>query len=688
MVLYGKEKIKIVKLIKILKKICIVLYFQKRVKKLRKRIINYNYKYYVLNNQDIPDYQYDKLLLKLKKIESLFPYLRNKKSPTQIVGEKTLINFKKINHKIPMLSLNNVFDKKSLLKNFLYPLKIKFNKQNFCCELKFDGIAISLLYKNGLLIRGATRGNGITGDNVTHNILKIKEIPHKLKGTNFPFLLEVRGEIFITKKNFSVLNKLQFSINKKFCNTRSAAVGLLRLNNNINNKTIKLLSFFSYGIGFSKKLNIFSQNKILQRLKSYGLPVSNYSKIYFSFSKIQNFYNYFQKNRNFLPYVIDGIVIKIDSIKIQNILGCTAHAPKWAIAYKFPSQEKITFLQKVIFQIGRTGIVTPIAKFNTVNISGNNINYATLYNTNEIKKLNLKIGDMIIVQRCGDVIPKIINVVIEKRFFNKVEDVILPKKCPSCNNLLKKNKNNILYCSVGFFCKDQLKGYLKHFISRNAININYIGDKLIDKLVEKNFVKNLLDLFKINYTTLVKIDTLGEKLIQKILKSLKEEKIVTFDRFLFSLGIPEVGIVSSYNLSHFFKTIDNFLNTNLIELSNIPGIGTKISLNILNYINNKNNVDTIKNLLKEINIIYPKILIEKNYFYGKRVTITGKLFFIKRFELIKKLRLLGSNIDNNIKKNTDILILGKKPSSKLLRANKLNIKIINENVLLKLLSEK
>ncbi|QJC37577.1 NAD-dependent DNA ligase LigA [Enterobacteriaceae endosymbiont of Donacia bicoloricornis] len=674
-------KFYIIKLLDILYKIYKLFYFKNKIINLRREILNYNYKYHVLNNSNILDYQYDKLIFKLKKLENLYPYLKNKYSSTKLVGAryKSLTFLKKIYHKIPMLSLNNVFNEQDLFKKFLFPINKIIKKLNFCCELKFDGIAINLLYKNGILISAATRGDGIIGENIIKNILKIKSIPHTLKGKNFPKNLEVRGEIFITKKNFKKLNQQRFDKYKLFSNTRNTAYGILKMNKNVDKKIFNLLNFYSYGIGFIDQIKFSNQQEILLKLEYFGIPISKYTRIYSSYYKIINFYKYFKKNRNLLPYNIDGIVIKINDVKKQNILGYTNHAPKWAMAYKFPSQEKLTLLKKIIFQIGRTGVITPIAYFNTVNINGVNINFATLYNINEIIRLNLKIGDHIIIQRCGDVIPKITNVVINKKFLKRKTNILIPTLCPSCNSILKKTTNNILYCKSGLFCKDQLKAYLKHFVSRDAFNIYYLGEKLINKLVDKNLVKNTVDLLNLNNHILSKIDNLGNKFINKILQSLKNKKTITFNKFLFSLGIPEMGTISCYYISLFFKTLENFLNTNLIELCSIKNIGKKTSLSIFNFISKKDNINIIKNLLKKIKIIYPIKISKKNYFYQKKITITGKFMFITRYNLVKKLKILGAVIHTQISKKTDLLILGTNPSSKLLKANKLNIKIINEN---------
>ncbi|QJC28904.1 NAD-dependent DNA ligase LigA [Enterobacteriaceae endosymbiont of Plateumaris rustica] len=667
-------------------------------KSLKEKIINlcneikyHNYRYHVLNDPEILDYKYDKLLYKLEKLENLYPDLIIYNSPTKFVGGISLKNFKKINHILPMLSLNNVFNEKDLFLKFFKPIKNYLNKDinYFCCELKFDGIAASILYKNGQLIRASTRGNGIIGENITNNILFIQDIPHKLQGNDFPSILEVRGEIFMTKTNLEILNKKNI-LKKKFSNTRSAVVGTLFLKNfhNINNK---LLNFFSYGIGFIKnKKEIYSQINILQNLKNYGLPISNYTIFSSSIKEILFFYQKMKKKRNILPYNIDGIVIKIDDFKIQKILGCTSHAPKWAIAYKFPSQEKITTLKNIIFQIGRTGIITPVGNFKTIKINGVNISNASLYNINEIKKLNLKIGDVIIVQRCGDVIPKIINIIKKERVNNITTSIVIPTICPDCKSILKRKNHNkmMLYCPSGFNCKSQLKGYLKHFISRNAMNINYIGDKLINKLVNNNLVKNSIDLFNLNINTLNKIPHLGNKTISKILKSLEISKKTTFTKFLFSLGINEVGLVTANNLSNYFKNLNNFLNAELEDFYCIPGIGKKIAYNLYNFIKNKNNLYIINKLINRIGIHWNKNNIYNNFFYKKKVVLTGKLNSIKRFNIIEKLINLGAIVCTHISKNIDIIIIGNNPGSKIFKAKKLNLKIINEQQLIKLIYKK
>ncbi|QJC35126.1 NAD-dependent DNA ligase LigA [Enterobacteriaceae endosymbiont of Donacia proxima] len=672
------------KIINILYKISKLFFYKKKIIKLRKIINNYNYKYYISNNSNILDYQYDKLINKLKKLENLYPYLKNKYSPTQIVGAKLTSVCQKIKHKMLMLSLNNVFNESDLLKNFFYPIKKISNKFEFCCELKFDGIAVNLLYINGILSSASTRGDGSIGENITKNILQIKDIPHVLKKGKLPKYLEIRGEIFITKKNFQILNQKKIIKSKIFSNTRSATYGIIKSNKNYNEKYLHLLSFFSYGIGFVNKNFFFSQKEILNNLKTYGIPISQYTKVFFSYHKIINYYKYFQKNRNLLPYNIDGIVIKINNIQQQKIIGYTNHAPKWSIAYKFPPQEKITLLKKIIFQIGRTGIFTPIAKFNTVNITGVNINFATLYNINEIKKLDLKIGDTIVIQRCGDVIPKIVHVIKTNRSFKKIKKISIPKICPSCYSVLRIKKN-YLYCPAGISCKAQLKAYLKHFISKDALNINFIGNKLINKLVEQNLITNVIDLLNLNINTLSKIDNLGIKSIKKIFKFLQKKQNVIFYKFLFSLGIPGIGKVTSYNISLCFKTLHKFLDTNIIKLSNIIGIGEKNSINILNFIKNKENIYIISKLLEKINIIYPKNILKKNFFYKKNISITGTFISLKRSYITDKLTILGAKINKNINKKTNLLILGKNPGSKLLKANKLSIKIIDENQIISLL---
>ncbi|WP_211080601.1 NAD-dependent DNA ligase LigA [Enterobacteriaceae endosymbiont of Plateumaris sericea] len=664
---------------------------KEEITELRNKIHYHNYKYHVLNNPEIPDYKYDELLYKLKYLEKLFPHLITNNSPTKSVGGISLQNIKKINHIIPMLSLNNVFNEKDLFLKFFNPIKNFLNKNNnnFCCELKFDGIATSLLYKNGQLIQASTRGNGMIGENIINNILYVDDIPHKLQGNNFPPILEVRGEIFMTKKNLNILNKKNI-LNKQFANTRSSALSFLRLKNIYNDINYKLLNFFSYGIGFIKNKNkLYSHIKTLKRLKNYGLPVSKHTVLCTSLKEISFFYEKIKKIRNNFSYNIDGIVIKIDNFKIQKLLGSTSHAPKWAIAYKFPPQEKITILKNIIFQIGRTGLITPVGKFKTIKIDGVNISNASLYNFNEIKKLNLKIGDVIVVQRCGDVIPKIINVIKTERKNNITTNIIFPKTCPDCKSILKKKSYNksIFYCSSGLNCKSQLKGYLKHFISRDAMNINYIGNQLINKLVDINLVKNSIDLFNLNINTLNKIPYLGTKSILKILSALEISKKTTFTRFLYSLGISEVGLVTANNLNNYFQNLNNFLNADLKDFCFISGIGKKIACNLYKFINDKNNLYIINKLVNEIGIYWNNTNIINNFFYKKKIVLTGKLTTINRQKIIEKLISLGAIIYNHISKNIDMIIIGKNPGSKLFKVKKLNIIIINEQKLIELMNK-
>ncbi|QJC29348.1 NAD-dependent DNA ligase LigA [Enterobacteriaceae endosymbiont of Plateumaris pusilla] len=664
---------------------------KKEIEELRNEIHYHNHRYHVLNHPEIPDYKFDELLYKLKHLENLFPHLITNNSPTKSVGGITLLNIKKINHIIPMLSLNNVFNEKDLFLKFLNPIKNLLNKTKnyFCCELKFDGIATSLLYNNGQLIQASTRGNGIIGENITNNILYINDIPHKLQGNNFPSILEVRGEIFMKKVNLNILNQNNI-FNKQFANTRSAVLSFLRLKNINNNINYNLLNFFSYGIGFiQSKKKISSHIKILKQLKNYGLPISKHTTICTSLKEISFFYEKIKRERNNFLYNIDGIVIKIDNIKIQKILGCTSHAPKWAIAYKFPPQEKITILKNIIFQIGRTGVITPVGKFKTIKIDGVNISNASLYNINEIKKLNLKIGDVIVVQRCGDVIPKIINIIKKERKNNITTNIIFPKICPDCKSILKiKNYNKkTLYCPSDLNCKSQLKGYLKHFISRNAMNINYIGNQLINKLVDINLVKNPIDLFNLNINTLNKIPHLGNKSILKILNAIEISKKTTFTRFLYSLGISEVGLVTANNLNKHFQNLSNFLNADLKDFYSISGIGKKIAYNLYKFINDKKKLYIINKLVNEIGINWNNNIIISNFFYKKKIVLTGKLISINRLKVIEKLINLGAMIYNHISKNIDIIIVGKNPGSKIFKAKKLNIIIINEQQLLELINK-
>ncbi|CAL4318237.1 DNA ligase [Buchnera aphidicola (Periphyllus testudinaceus)] len=667
---------------------------KKKIKNLQNLIIYHNYLYFVLDDPIISDNRYDYLFNKLRFLENKYLKKSNIYSPTQFVGSKIFNKSILKNHLTPMLSLNNVFNKNDFMK-FIYKIlkyKKKYSKINFFCELKFDGIAINLIYKNGIFQKAFTRGDGLIGEDVTKNIFSVRSIPYFLKGKKFPKIMEIRGEVFMLKKDFSSLNKKNIKLNyKKFSSARNLASGTLRTKN-FNPFSKRKLFFVCHGFElFDYFKNIDSYYNILKKIKIWGFKISKNFILSSSIDKIINFYLDIQKKRSKLKFDIDGIVVKVDSLKLRNKIGFVSRSPKWAIAFKFPSQEKKTTLLKVLFQVGRTGIITPVAYFNPIIISGIIIKKATLYNKNELKKLKLNIGDTIFVSRAGDVIPKIVRKEItnSKLFLKKVRFV---KKCPSCFSYLQISKDKkSYYCINRIFCIEQIKKRLIHFFSKKSFEIQDLGPKVISQLVEKNNFRNPIDFFKLNKKKLKSLNNVGKKTSNNIIFSLKKFKKISLDKFIFSFGIKGIGKVNSLNLSKHFRSLKKLMKSEKKDFYKVSGIGKIIAKNVYNFLMNYKNIKTINYLVNKlkINIIKNKTIKNINsLFFNKNVLITGELKKFSRISAIKKLEKLGANVKNHFSKNINLVIKGKNPGIKLIKAIKYNIKIIDEINFLKKISKK
>ncbi|WDI78592.1 NAD-dependent DNA ligase LigA [Candidatus Purcelliella pentastirinorum] len=574
---------------------------KKIIKKLKKKIKYHEYLYYVLNKPKINDETYDNMIIKLLKLEKKNPHLIKNNSPTIKITGQIDKKFKKIKHKIPMLSLRNIYKKKDLLnfKNYLKKKLFKKKIVNLCCELKIDGLAVSIIYKNGILQKAATRGDSEIGEDITNNIKTIKKIPLKITGNNIPKYLEIRGEVFISKKNFKLLNKNK---KKMFSNPRNMAAGSLRqLNSKITAK--RKLEFICYNVNIKKeKININSHFKTLKMAKKWGIPICKHTKIYNKKKDILNFYSKKLKKKNKLGIDVDGIVIKINNKKYQKKLGETTKFPRWAIAYKFPSDETKTKIKNIKFQIGRTGIITPIAQLIPISLSGSIIKNVNLHNIKEIKRLKINIGDSIILKKAGNVIPKIIKV-IKKNKNNEKEIINIPNKCPECNCNIKITKNkSIIKCISGLKCKAQLKAYLKYFVSQQSYNIIGLGNKTIDKLIENKIIKSSIDIFNLNINMLLNINNIKIKKAKQIIKSINQAKKIKFSNFLYSLNINGLGKTNAKNIATKLNSIKKFLNVNIKKLLSIKKIGKKIAKNIIKYI--YKNKKIIKKLNKKIYIKY------------------------------------------------------------------------------------
>ena len=661
------------------------------LEELKNKINSLAYQYYALDNPKVSDSKYDNLFKELLVMESEYPSLITQDSPSQRVGSAPLSKFVTVNHKMQMLSLNNVFamsDLKSYMERIEKKINMPYQDIKFSSELKLDGLAINLLYNKGILSVAATRGDGLVGENVTENIRTIKTIPLRLQGNNYPDSIEIRGEVFISKKGFEVINSHDGE--KKFANARNAAAGSLR---QLNSKIVaqRPLDAFFYAIGStSSDANIKSQQELLGQLSIWGFKTCNYNQSVIGLDGCENFYNEINAIRDKIPYEIDGIVYKVNSIKYQNILGSISRAPRWAIAHKFPAEEKTTIIESVRFQVGRTGVMTPVASLIPVEVGGVIVSNATLHNMDEIQKKDIHVGDTVNIRRAGDVIPEIISVVKKSISRKKIN---LPKKCPECNSSITQEKNMAFAkCSGGIVCPAQRKGAIIHYVSKKAMDISGIGDKLISRLVEENIINNISDLYKLNKQKLrgfvinsavrensgKKYDiTLGEKSIDNILAAIDSRKEVKLSNFIFSLGINEVGIVTARSLANKYNSILNLSNAKYNDIILIKDIGPVAALNIYNFFQNQRNIDIIGSIIDSGLIFEADKKDKVNLFNDEIYVITGKLETISRQNLENFIVENGGIVSNSISKKTFSLIVGKDPGSKLDKASKLGIKIIN-----------
>ncbi|XBC44708.1 MAG: NAD-dependent DNA ligase LigA [Buchnera aphidicola (Schlechtendalia chinensis)] len=663
--------------------------------KLQEKIRYYGYLYYSLGISKISDHQYDFLMERLRYLEKKYKsFFINKNSPTLTIGAPGIIGLKKCKHITSMLSLEHVFNVNDYLK-FDKKIRNYFKNKDlsFCCELKIDGLAVNLIYKKGILINAVTRGDGTIGEDVTNTVRMISSIPLKLNGTNIPSKLEARGEIFILKSDFAKLNYESIRNHKKtFSNTRNAASGLLR-QKKIQKNSVKNLMFCCYGYGYYPRYTKFINHyDRLKQLHYWGLPISGYTSILKSCNDVVDFFNRIQSIRNFLDFDIDGIVIKVNSIILQNELGCMSRAPRWAVAFKFFDQEKSTKVLKVMFQVGRTGVITPIAKVSPVFISGVIIKNVSLHNFRTIKKLDLCIGDIVTIKRSGDVIPKITNVIKHCRS-NDVKKIKIPILCPICKSNLNSDSKFIkVRCMNGLKCIEQLKKLLSYFCSNKGLNIYGLGYKTISKLVDNNYVKNFSDIFNLSINSLSISKIFGKRIVDKIICSINQSRKISFSKFLCALGIQELGFTKSDIISKNFLSLENLMNVKLEDICSLKGIGFKTANNLFQFLNHQSNKEVIFSLSKNLNIsLYNEFSHCKNVnhtpFFQKRVAVSGTLNAYSRIKTINLIKKMGGHVTSNVSKNTDYIVIGKNPGSKLLKSKEMNVRILLENSFLKIVRE-
>lgn len=665
---------------------------QNYIARLKQQLRHHEYLYHVLDTPEIPDAEYDRMMQELKKLEAEHPEWITADSPTQRVGAAPLTAFEQVRHEIPMLSLDNVFDEESYLAfDKRVHDRLKNNSQlTFCCELKLDGLAVSLLYEHGELVQAATRGDGTTGENITANIRTIRAIPLRLTGDNIPAHIEIRGEVFMTHRGFEKLNEeARRNDGKIFANPRNAAAGSLRqLDPRITAK--RPLAFFCYGFGLLAGGQLpASQYQCLMQFKKWGLPVSDKVALCQNSQQVLAYYHQIEQERLGLGFDIDGVVVKVDPLSLQEELGFVARAPRWATAFKFPAQEQITLLHDVEFQVGRTGAITPVARLEPVQVAGVTVSNATLHNADEIERLGIRIEDTVVIRRAGDVIPQIVNVLTERRSTDSRE-IRFPIHCPVCGSAIERIEGEaVIRCTGGLICAAQRKGALKHFVSRRAMDIEGMGDKIIDQLVDKEYVTTAADLYRLNPDILARLERMGPKSAQNLINALDKSKQTTLARFIYALGIREVGEATAGNLATHYATLTSLMSAYIESLKTVPDVGEVVAKHIINFFHELHNRDVVNELVNEIGISWPAIPVKKtnSSFTGKTLVLTGTLNRLTRDELKDKLILLGAKVTASVSKKTDLVIAGEAAGSKLAKANELGIKIINEDELMELLQE-
>lgn len=661
----------------------------KEVEFLRNEIDRHNYSYYVLNEATIPDSEFDRLFQRLLALETSYPQLKTPDSPTHRVGSLPSTAFVSEPHQIPMLSLDNAFTEEAFFQ-FDHRIKQMLDTSEeieYNCEPKFDGVAVSIIYEHGLLTRGLTRGDGYTGENITQNIKTIKTIPLKLQ-KDFPDYLEVRGEVYLPLQGFEQLNQQALSTNDKlFANPRNAAAGSLRqLDSKVTAK--RPLAFYAYsGICAEKNLLPNTHNESMQRLKEWGIRICPESIVVKNKNEAMNYCQQLLSKRHTLPYEIDGVVIKVNNILLQETLGFVARAPRWAIAFKFPAQEEMTVLESVDFQVGRTGTLTPVARLKPVKVAGVIVSNATLHNMDEIERKGIEIGDTVIIRRAGDVIPEVVKPVLEKRP-HKTQKIILPTHCPVCGaKVVRLEGESAAKCEGGLSCAAQRIEAIKHFVSRKAMNIEGLGGKIIEQLVHAKHIENVAQLYTLSKEELLQLDRMGDKLASNILDAIENSKKTTFNKFIYALGIREVGEATALQLSESYSDLNSLMQADIEALQSLQDIGPVSASHIYSFFREPANQKIIHKLIENGVYWEAKAVNEKNTsLAGKTYVITGTLS-LPRDEIKASLIARGAKVASSVSKNTSGLIAGDKPGSKLTQAQGLGVPVIDEAQLKLILSE-
>jgi len=661
--------------------------------KLQKELTQHSHNYHVLDDPEISDIEYDMMLKRLIEIEEEFPEYSCPDSPTKRVGAPPLDSFNQADHSIPMLSLDNAFKDEHIL-DFQKRVVKKLKKENilYTVEPKLDGVAIELRYEDGILVQATTRGDGITGEVITDNVRTIKTVPLKLSEDKIkaPLLLEVRGEVIIKHSDFERLNKTRLEKEQNiFANPRNAAAGSLRqLDSKIT--ATRPLDIFVYGTGLVNGISFQTQAQMLQSLKSFGFPVNPNITPGVNITQVLESYKELESLRENLAYEIDGMVVKVDDIALQKQLGEKIKSPRWAIAWKFPAMEKTTIIDDIIIQVGRTGVLTPVAVLKPVKISGVMVSRATLHNEDEIKRKDIRIGDKALVIRAGDVIPKIVKIIESHRDGTQIP-FQMPLKCPVCNSNIEKiklDKSSINKC-VNASCQAQLKQRLKHFVSKKAFDIDGFGKKIVDQLVDENMLKSLADVFLLEQEKLADLERMGQKSADNLIKSIKKSKNVTLQRFIYALGIDHTGENAAKLISKTYLNLNDVMKTTIEDLEGIHGIGPETAQAVCNFFYLQENT-TIINQMLDLGVVITntqisEIKISDNPFNNKRIVLTGTLQSMTRSFAKKQLENFGAKITSAISAKTDFLIAGDNPGNKFEKAHNFGVEILNETKFIELL---
>ncbi len=654
-----------------------------KVQALRAELDHHNYQYYVLDNPQVTDQYYDQLLRQLQALEAEYPQLITPDSPTQRVGGAVAAQFESVAHEIPMLSLDNAFDEDEMraFNRRLHDLLGEAEAMEFSAEPKLDGLAVSLLYENGLLVRAATRGDGNTGENITANVRTIKSVPLKLLGDDVPTRFEVRGEVYMTLQGFEALNQAQREKQaREFANPRNAAAGSLRqLDPAIT--ASRPLVFCSYGIGITGNADLPpTQFEQMQYVKTLGLPISPYIEKLNGFDACRDYFQRIAAQRDQLAFEIDGVVYKLNQLRQQQKAGYVSKAPRWAIAWKFPAQEVMTRLLDVEFQVGRTGALTPVARLQPVAVGGVTVSNATLHNMDEIERKDIRIGDTVIVRRAGDVIPEVVSVVAKDRKPAYARPR-MPAECPVCGSEVVRGEGQAAYrCSGGLVCAAQRKQGIKHFASRKAMDIDGLGDKLVEQMVDAGIIHDVADLYQLSLQQLSGLERMAEKSAQNLLDALEQSKSTTLPRFIYALGIREVGEATALALANHFGELDKIIQADEESLVEIEDVGPVVAFNIVHFFSQPDNIRVIERLLGA-GVHWPQIELpdaSELTLTGNTYVITGTLSGYSRQQAAELLKAKGAKVSSSVSGKTSAVIAGDKPGSKVDKAKKLKVPIIDE----------